>query len=316
MTTLLSFTPDGFQHAWDATSLSSFAKCPRYYQLKHIEGWAGNFTSVHLVFGGIYAASLERYFKLVAEGATPSEALRQIIRLALIETWTHERDEAGERILETGSPWDSEHNLKTRDTLIRSIVWYFDHFASDTMDTVHLADNRPAVELSFSIPFGELDDIELTYCGHIDRLVEYSGGKYVMDQKTSGSTISSKFFRDFTPDMQMSGYTWAGKQLFDIPISGVVIDAAQIAVGFTRFERGFVHRSEAMLAEWYDTAHSIIEEAYHAFETSNYRMNPTACGNYGGCEFRNICSRHPDHRPALLSQDFHRKERWDPLRRR
>lgn len=316
MTSLLSFTDDGFQFAWDATSLSSFAKCPRFYYLKHIQGWQSINVSEHLIFGGVYAKALETYFKLLAHDTPAEDAVRIVVRNAMVATWKHEKDAEGNPIPETGEPWQSMHSTKTRETLIRSIVWYLDHFSEDPAPTVHFSDGRPAVELSFSLPFGELGDLELLYCGHMDRVVEYAENKFVMDQKTSGSTISSKFFSDFTPDIQMSGYSWAGKQLFDIPISGVIIDAAQIAVGFTRFERGFVHRSAAQLEEFHANSLEIISEARRAHETQTYRMNPTACGNYGGCEFRKICSRHPDHRPNLLAADYVRRDIWDPLKQR
>lgn len=312
MTQLKSFSPSGFQNAWDSTSLGSFAKCPRYYQLKHLEGWQADNRSPHLIFGGVYAAALEQYFKHTAAGASPDEALLRVIRSALIETWDHERDGDGARLPGTGAAWESTHNTKNRDTLIRSIVWYFGFFSDDPTTTIQLTDGRPAVELSFSLPLSD----EYLYCGHIDRLVSYGGDTFVMDQKTTGTTITAHYFHQFSPDIQMSGYSWAGKILFNLPISGVIIDAAQIAVGFTRFERGFVHRSAPILEEWHDNALALIDEARRAHDSGVYRMNQTACGNYGGCEFRDVCNRAPEHRNAVLHQGFHRAPRWDPLERR
>lgn len=309
---LLSFDASGAQFAWDSTSLSSFEKCPRYYQFKHIEGWQSRSLSVHLRFGGVYASSLEHFFKYLAEGMTREEALRKIVHQALCSTWDQDLDEEGQSIPGTGQPWDSLHNTKTRETLIRSIVWYFDHFEDDQTSTVILSDGRPAVEYSFKLP---VDD-EIVFCGHIDRLVEYSGGTYVMDQKTTGSTISSKYFQDFTPDIQMSMYTYAGQIIFGLPVKGVIIDAAQIAVGFTRFERGFVHRYEALLEDWFDSTMSTIERARAATLEGHFPMNRTACGNYGGCEFRRICSHSPEHRKNFLEADFIRAPRWDPLKSR
>ena len=37
-------------------------------------------------------------------------------------------------------------------------------------------------------------------CGHLDRVVTYGGQKFVMDQKTTGSTIGPYFFDGFKPD--------------------------------------------------------------------------------------------------------------------
>ena len=301
MAKLKSFLPSGHQFAWDATSLTAFQTCPRYYQLSVLEGWQPKVKSPHLIFGGVYASSLELYFKLMTDPNHDEEsALREVVRFALITTWEYDLDQSHNPIPDSGQPWESLHNSKTRDTLIRSIVWYFGHFESDPTSTIHMADGEPAVEHSFAL---SLDD-DYIYCGHMDRVVEHGGRNYVMDQKTTATTITPRFFEQFSPDNQMSGYAWAGKILFDIPISGVIIDAAQIAVGFTRFDRGFVHRSLPLLEEWYRNTMTTIAEAKQANETSNYRMNQTACGNYGGCQFRKVCTRIPEHRPSILSTEF------------
>lgn len=307
---LLSFE-DGVQFAWDATCISAYQKCPRYYQFAYLEGWRPNLESPHLTFGKHYADALEHYFKHIATGATSDEALRKVVHQALIDTWEYERDEDGLPIDGTGEPWDSLHNTKTRETLIRSIVWYFDHFEDDPAPTITLPDGTPAVEYSFSLPV----DNDVVFCGHIDRLVDYNG-TYVMDQKTSGTKITPRYYEGYTPDVQMSMYTWAGKIIFDLPVKGVIIDAAQIAVGFTEFSRGFVPRPKQSLDEWYDNTMATIEHAREATRNNTFRMNPQSCGNYGGCQFRKVCSRIPEHHPNLLAADFHKSERWDPLKRR
>lgn len=307
-----SFDAEGVQFAWDATSITRFTECPRKYQYASIEGWQLPGKSDHLRFGGHYASALEHFHKHRAAGASHEEALRLIIREALIETWDHERDAEGNRIPSTGGPWISSNNLKTRENLIRSIVWYFEQYADDAMSTFIASDGTPAVEYSFSFP---VDD-GIVFAGHLDRLVEYSGKLMVQDQKTTGSTPGQYYFDQFAPDIQMSMYTFAGKIIFDQSVSGVVIDAAQIAVGFTRFERGFTYRLQAQLDEWYDNTMRTIEDARHATRERHFPMRTTSCGNYGGCAFRRICSRSPEVREQFLKGDFERGLRWDPLERR
>lgn len=312
MTNLLSFTADGFQFAWDATSVSAYEKCPRYYELRHLQGWQPQRRSEHLTFGGVYASALESFHKLTAEGQDYESATRTVVREALIATWLHEKDADDKPIAGTGEPWLSLHSAKTRETLLRSIVWYIEHFRDDPTTIVTLADGRVAAEHSFSLPLSD----NYIYCGHMDRVVNYAGGKYVMDQKTTGGAVTSQFFDQFKPDIQMAGYTWAGKIIFDLPVAGVIIDAAQIAVGFTRFVRGFVPYPEPLLNEWYETTLATIAEAKHSHESGKYPMRRASCGNYGGCDFRKVCSRIPQHREAILHADFQRAERWDPLKRR
>lgn len=310
MSEVKSWDDNGVQFAWDATSIKMAEKCLRYYGYI-IEGWEPLRKSVHLIWGGHFATALERFAKKQALGATREEALIQVVHEALIDTWEYDRDEEGKIIPGTGQPWQSDHNAKTRENLIRSIIWYADHYADDNMKTVHLQNGKPAVELSFT-----LDADGLILCGHLDKLVEYGGDLYVMDQKSTGSTITPRWFDQFSPDSQMSLYAFAGKAVFDTPVKGVVIDGAQVAVGFTRFERGFAPRTTTQLEEWLSDAKYTIEEAQEATLKKRFPHRTTSCDQYGGCMFRDVCARSPEVRKHFLEADFKKGKRWNPLERR
>lgn len=323
----LSFDESGLQFAWDQTSISLADECLRKYQYRMIEGWTGKVEKVDLAFGGAFATALERYYKFRALGQTSNEALIEVVRLALIETWDHEFAEVSDdegivglaatrsslrRVPGTGKPHVWLHNFKTRENLIRTIIWYVDQFENEVIEVVTLDNGRPAVEYSYSLPV----DNDIIFTGHIDRLVRYADEVYVMDQKTTGSTLSSNYFEQYRTAHQFSMYTFAGQAIYNSTVKGVIVDAAQIAVGFTRFERGFSFRSEAQLAEWYDDALMVIERARQATRDNYFPMRRTSCNNYGGCEFRAICGRSPDVRQNFLNADFVRGPIWDPLERR
>lgn len=295
-----SFDDQGAQFAWDATSLNAWLTCPQYYKYTILDGWRSKGESVHLWFGGHIATALENFYKYRAQGMDYETTLRQVVRDTLQATWHN------------GAPDTFDDQRKTRENLIRSIIWYAEHFKDEHIEVVHLADGTPAVELSFSLDFGN----NLLWCGHIDRVVNYSGDTYIMDQKTTGSTINNKFFKQFHLSTQMSGYTFAGKALYHIPVKGVIIDGIQIAVGFTSFERGFTFRTDAQLQEWYDEAHLHIANARAATLANQFPKNTTACDKFGGCAFRDICSRSPESRLNYLHGDFEIKNLWDPLERR
>lgn len=339
---------DGAQFAWDSTSLKTWDECPRKYYLSNIEGWRLRGKSVHLRFGGHYATALEHYHKHRAAGDTLDEALMKVVREALEDTWDERQrceecdgrgwfdvtertrkenpwaghvDSAREdcetcecrgQLAGTGHPWDSGVTDKTRGNLIRTIIWYIDNFADDPARTVILSSGKPAVELSFSF---EVDN-GIWLAGHMDRLVDMAEGLYVQDQKTTKYAVDQHFFDGFTPDVQMSLYAFAGKTILGTAISGVMIDAAQIMVGFTRFGRGFAFRSESALNEWYDETMIKIELAQHYTREQHFPMNTTSCGNYGGCPFRRVCSRPASVRSNFLAADFDRLPSWDPLTRR
>ena len=306
------FDASGAQFAWDSTSIKLAETCLYKYKLKMKDGWGPERKSAHLIFGGEYATALENYHKAVADGIAPDQALRDVVHEALINTWDHDLDEDGEPIIGTGSPWQSDHNLKTRGNLIRSIVWYLEQFRDDPCSTVILADGKPAVELSFKLPV----DNDIVLSGHLDRLVSYADTLYIQDQKSTGTTISARFFDQFNPDTQMSLYTFAGRSIFNLPVRGVMIDAVQVAVGFSRYERGFTFRSEDQLEEWYDGAMHTIELARRAAQEQYFPMNPSSCGNFGGCEFRHICSKAPSVREQFLKANYVKGKVWNPLENR
>lgn len=303
---------DGLQFAWDNTSLTLAMECPRKYAFRMIQNLVPKGTSVHLLFGGLYATALEHYYKYIANGMSKEAALREIIREALISTWAHSKDAMGQRIEGTGQPINFEHAAKTRPNLIRTLVWYIEEFGEETPDgiqTHHLQDGAPAVELSFALDFGD----DLLYCGHLDRVVTYGGHLYWMDQKTTGRTITTKFFNDFKLAPQFSGYTWAGQTILKSPVKGGIVDGAQIAVGFSRFERGFSPRSASQLNEWYDYAHQWIALIRRMTYENNFPMNYSSCGNYGGCPYRLLCECSPQVRETYLQSHYAEVSAWDPL---
>jgi hypothetical protein len=299
------------QVAWDATSLELFQTCPRKYYYRMIENITPRHTSVHLLFGMLYASALEHFYLRRAEGASIEEALRMIVREAMEESW----DQAASQPKDFDTSVSAGAAGKTRFNLIRSIVWYIDQFADESsagITTHHLASGKPAVELSFTI---ELND-DILWCGHLDRVVSYAGGLYWMDQKTSGTTISPRFFEQFKPHNQFYGYTWAGQLILHSPLKGGIIDAAQIAVGFTRFERHPITVTQDQLEEWHTNTVDTIERAQATAERGKWPMNLTACGNYGGCPYRILCSRSPSIRDKFIEGDFVHPEPWDPLKAR
>ena len=314
------FSSPGVQFAWDSTSLGLYKECPRKYYYAMICGWRRPGPSVHLDFGGLYHSALGWYDHKKAEGFDHETALHSTVTWLMLETWTHERDENGLRIPGTGRPLDwGDETTKNRYTLVRSVIWYLEHFSMDPAKTLILENGKPAVELSFRFDAGE----GRLLCGHLDRVVEYNGAKFVMDRKTSGSTISSYYFDKYAPDNQMSLYTLAGQMILQSPVAGVVIDAVQIAVNFSRFERGMTYRSAEQLEEWLHDFHVWADRAnmdgegafqHEAPEEQEryFIQNDKSCHVYGGCQFRDICSSSPRVRQTFLESNYERRE-WNPL---
>lgn len=220
----------GLQIAWDSTSIGRLKTCPRYYQYTMVRGFNSLTDNPHLIFGQIYHAALEGYDKAKFAGASHAEAMRASVLFALKATWNPL----------TKRPWTSNDPNKNRVTLLRSIIWYLDHFEDDAMVTVRLQNGKPAVELSFRFEAegikNNLTDEPFVLCGHLDRLGTIGDLTYISDRKTTKSTLNEDYFDQYTPDNQFSLYAMAGKIVYNTPVKGIIVDAAQVAVTFTRFQ--------------------------------------------------------------------------------
>lgn len=301
------------QYAWDSTSLTMLQTCPKLYEYQMIQGYRKKGESVHLFFGGLFAKALEHYHILRAGNASHGYSLESVVSETLTATWIEDK------------PWDSGHSKKTRETLLRSIIWYLDHYKDDPNKTVILENGKAAVELSFRFDSGieigedhewDHDAPNYVLSGHLDRMVDFGGELFVQDQKTTGSTLGPYFFSEFNPHTQMSLYTLASRVVFNTLVRGVMIDAAQIAVGFTAFARSITMRSEDQLEEWLDNVASWLRLAETFAATGKYPRNESSCHKYGGCPFRDICSKSPSVRQQFLETDFENTNPWNPLKER
>lgn len=298
-----------FQTHWDSTSLGWFKTCPKLYQYQMLEQWSPRHRSIHLTFGGLYASGVEHYARYRAENCTHDDATLRMVRYIL--------ESSGERspdgLWTAWSPGDHpDANIKNRYTLVRSLVWNCEERNASALRTVILANGQPAVELTFNFAAFEIEGETISLSGHMDELVEANDQYMVLDDKTTKGPLSASYFRQYTPNNQMSLYAVAGKVILDKPISGVMIKAAQIGVTFTRFQIGQASRPASVLAEWLEDTKAWITLARTYAIAGRWPMNDKSCGNYGGCPFQKVCAVSPSHREAWLQDDFVKSE-WNPL---
>lgn len=298
------------QWAWDSTSLGWFKECPRKYYYHMICGYVPRAEAIHLEFGILYHGALERYDRLRFTGYSHDQALIAVVEGVLRATW---RD---------GKPWrasadlpaEDRASLKCREFLVRSVIWYLDKFENDSAQTRIMADGSgPMVEMHFQFEI-DMDwrGHPFALCGYLDRIVMFNELPFVMDRKTTTTTVNSRYFDKYDPDNQMSMYTLASQVAFKNPVKGVIVDAAQIMVGGTQFQRGVVQKSQEQIDEWLADTKRWIGSAINMAIQGQWPMNDKSCHNYGGCPFIKICSSSPNVRQSYLDSNFEKRP-WNPL---
>lgn len=292
---------NNIQFAWDSTSIGLFKTCPKKYYYSIVCGYEPRIMAPPLAFGIAFHAVQEAWHRMVLSGVDKHTALIKTVRLA-------------GQLGETLPAGDSS---RTKETLVRSVVWYLDQFWDDKAVTVCQRDSRPVIEYHFKVSFMEYLGLEVFICGHIDRMVKWQNRTYVTDYKTTKYSLDNKFFDQFKPSTQMPLYATAchllAEDLDSFPAAdGVIIDGIQLGVNFSRFARSVVEFSLEEINEYIKDLKYWITQAMDACAAGYFPQNTESCQKYSGCHFREICAKPPARRDAFLNGNYV-KRTWDPL---
>ena len=171
-----------------------------------------------------------------------------------------------------------------------------------------MPDGDPALGQRFEVPFAKTGE---RLSGRIDKVVELNNELYVVDTKTTKTGLTSYYFANFTPNNQVYAYLWAAKHILKLPVVGFIVEAAQTGANFTRFERAVFKVNDEVIEEWYiDAMHKVDLSNMYARD-NYYPADFTACANYGGCKFRDICNEAPSRRATVVEADFNREVHKD-----
>ena len=282
------------QMVWDTSSLSAFSSCPRYYNYQNLLGYKSKLYSSATGFGSAVHEGFEELDRGRFEGKSKDESIKNAIKLILLEF--------GEELLRT------EDKARGLEATMRAIVWRAEEFWEDTIKVATMPDGDPALEQRFEVPFSVTGE---RLSGRIDKVVELNNELYVVDTKTTKTGLTSYYFANFTPNNQVYAYLWAAKHILKLPVVGFIVEAAQTGANFTRFERAVFKVNDEVIEEWYiDAMHKIDLSNMYARD-NYYPADFTACANYGGCKFRDICNEAPSRRATVVEADFNREVHKD-----
>src|SRR3990167_9792530 len=292
----------------------------------------------------------------------PAEALAFGIGIhKMVEVWTHEslfnkvEIEAG--LAPTHAPlkaaqaaflsvWEKELPLELREKLEfegnrRSYANACRLFEAYTRKfPIEMFNKIVATEVPFTLPLGITPRGRIiSWSGVLDRIVEWQGGKYYVDIKTSSYPCDSKFFNKFRFNGQTLGYAWAGQQLgygnFNgIMIHGIEIKIPQTGIKFKKdgtpyaqqgrqaeelIQADIIPIHEAHIEEWkwnvLDKIDTICQDRETAKVTGRRQLNMgDACNNFNGCQFRPICYSEPSLRQQIKEEQY-KVSKWNPLDR-
>lgn len=317
------------QTAWDSSSLSTYLRCPRRYFYQYICGFRPFGESVDLRFGTLVHSAMETYHIEKAHRGHNEGQIAGLLSL-LTSAWEGASTQEGDQGVPEPHYWQSESNNKNLWNALRAFIWHTESFGFEPdFATAVIGKKLLGIELPFQFDLDlKVQGHQATYCGHLDRVVDTTSGRWIVDYKTTKKTVNTTYFDSYNPSTQLPGYAVAAKIVFGEPVQGVIIDAFQIGVDFVRCGRGHILLGEEKADEWLHNASAWIESAMSvasrakieetesivSFSSSNahhWPMNTESCFI---CPFKTVCGSTPSIRGFVLDSAF-RIEHWDPLAR-
>lgn len=292
-----------FPSVIDSTLRASFVSCPQKFFLEYVSHWKPKTPSVHLHAGGAFAKALEVARIAFFKDRRPADEAVALGLQALLETY--------------GSFECPPDSAKSCERMLGALAYYFDQYGleTDNATPIELPGGATGVEFSFAEPIDVLHPETgdpILYCGRMDQIVNYAGGVFGEDDKTT-SSLGASWSQQWDLRSQFTGYTWACQRA-GIPLQGFLVRG--IAILKTKFDtqQALTYRPAWMIERWYNQLNRDVRRMIECWKEGYWDYNlDGACTEYGGCTFRKVClAQNPK---AWLETDFERRE-WSPLTRK
>lgn len=174
---------------------------------------------------------------------------------------------------------------------IKILKAYFKHYEKDGLE-IYRDEQGPFIERKFEFVIYEDPSLKIIYFGTIDAALVNPLTKsiFIADHKTTAA-LGTEFFNRLKPNHQYTGYVLGAREAFGIQCSDFMINGIQVAKTKQEFARQFTERTEE---DFEELRIAVIEEVKHFLylrELGRFPMSSaTACGQYGGCTYLEICS--------------------------
>jgi len=293
----------------DASSLKESACDLRFYNIV-IAGYSSGEITNSLLYGSAVHKFIEVMF---LTGGKLNEAV----------TAAKEIFDKPCKILSTKKYLTANHLFAT------CISLWQDFIEKDDFEYFHDANDKPAVEITFSIKIFEDEQTIIYLEGTIDKLGKIKNGCYAVgDYKTSGAYNPEDYFEGYRLSPQLKTYVWAFKALASIEPDGPFAKIASTPIGafvdgiflspskpssFIRSEVTIFKEEDLFVYErlLMDTCKRIAQ--WKSPPLANGLINGACETKYGRCRYFNVCAA-PDNksREYILQNKFTIKS-YQPL---
>lgn len=293
-----------FPHVFDSSMLASFRSCQQKGFLTYMEHWKPKFESVHLVAGAAFAKGLEVARESYYANSLSAEDSIALGLHALIESYGDY-----EPIIDTA---------KTLDRMMGAFEFFMTAYplGQDGFEPAKFDSGKLGIEFSFAEPLEinhPITNQPIIYAGRCDMIGLFADGYYVEDDKTTTS-LGASWSKQWELRSQFTGYAWAAKHRLGLDIQGALIRGVSILKTKYDTQQVMTYRPNWEIDRWYEQVHRDIKRLITSWEEEYFDYNlDSACGEYGGCSFNQICKSQT---PQRWLPEYFDKRVWDPIGRK
>jgi hypothetical protein len=291
-----------FPELIDASLLSAFKSCPELCRKTYFEHWKSKSPSVHLRAGGAFAHGIER--------------TRTAFYVESKDAETAVAEGVGALLNFYGDFDCPDDSAKSALRMSGAFEFYWSHYplGVEGQDPVLLPGGRRAIEVSFAepLPLTHPDtNNPLLYCGRLDAILNYAGGRYITDEKTT-TQLGASWSRQWDLRSQFTGYAWGARQT-GVQVDGTIVRGVSILKTKYDTQQAVINTPDWKIDRWYSEMLDWVQDLLICYQTGKWRHNlDHACAEYGGCQFREACSSQ-DETPWL--DTYFERRQWNPLLR-
>jgi len=225
----------------------------------------------------------------------------------------------------------SMHMSDERHMLTTCLTLWTGWIADDSTFELLMIGDKPATEVTFSIPFYEDAIIQVNLCGTIDSIGKIKNGCYcIRDWKTTSAWDNVGYFKQYELSRQLRNYVLATRLMARIaPEStlgklgatqlGCVIDAVFLKpdANGTLIKRSEVYMfKDSDLLEFEEGLKDTCSRLSAHIQLNHFPrqgiINGSCEGKWGKCSFWNVCKSDTSVAEVLLKRDF-KQTTFNPL---
>lgn len=272
------------------------AKCFRRFYYTKMLGLRAKTTPVAMIFGTCIHEAVEEFYILTSKmEAHPSQQQRTDIKIAVVQKFAEAWQEAG-------VDGDIKRNLEAGVMIMSN---YVDKYIDDTskFELENIESDQWV-----AMPNGTMMLVKM------DRVLRENSMIVLVDTKTTSGGITPYFFRNFENHLPTTLYAYTVEQLLG-KCDYVMIDAIKVppppATSKSEpFGRGTFMRTDLQIQDAISTycavtdyIMSVLKKPESEWAERMY-CDQSHCGDYGGCEFLDLCKHGLDHPTVQVNFDI------------